>query len=80
MFELTLEDHITPQEAARMLGCTPRHARRLATTGRLLGVRLGNRVLLSRLAVEAYVHDPCALLAASLASYGAKLRRLHAAL
>lgn len=41
MYETQTGPMISPNEAARLIGCTPKHVRELCMRGELEGVRLG---------------------------------------
>lgn len=41
MYETQIGPMISPNEAARLIGCTPKHVRELCMRGEVKGVRLG---------------------------------------
>lgn len=51
---LSLEEWITPREAADLIGVTGDHARYLARSGRITARKFGHAWLLHRASVEAY--------------------------
>jgi excisionase family DNA binding protein len=54
-----MEDVVTIQQAARIIGCTERHVRLLAHQGKIASDRLGKHMLLLRRdSVEAFAASP----------------------
>lgn len=54
---MTLEDHVTIQDGAKLSGLSRTHVRRLVVAGRVAGVKMGRDWLVDRVALLAYAED-----------------------